>query len=305
MILSGLRDVGFVCAIGSRVALDMALELTRFDDVDAFEERAEDFLLESEAEHNLILGICGQIREGRYSDPYLSVVTDDERIVAAAVRTPPHNVLLSHLEDIHALEVIARDAHERFGASVPGVLGAKDDARHFAGFWTTLTMQRATPSMQQRIYQATHVEMPDGVAGELRPATPDDRALLIEWHRAFNEEALGATTHDGVEANVDFRLDPSTSSGLFMWWHADRPVAMVGYGRPTPSGMAVAPVYTPPELRGRGYASACTAEVTQHLLDGGRRFVFLYTDLSNPTSNSIYQKIGYRPVCDVDQYRFE
>jgi predicted GNAT family acetyltransferase len=80
---------------------------------------------------------------------------------------------------------------------------------------------------------------------------------------------------------------------------------MVGYSGPTPNGIRIAPVYTPPELRGGGYASACTAETTRRLLKDGRRFCFLYTDLANPTSNSIYQRIGYRPVCDVDQYRFD
>jgi uncharacterized protein len=280
------------------------LRLTRFDSGDAFADRAFPFLLDREPEHNLIVGICGQLREGRYSDPYLAVVEDNDRVVAVAVRTPPHNVLLSHIDDVRALETIARDVHDCFGDGVPGVQGGSDDARRFAGIWTTLTMKRAVTDMQQRIYQATRVALPKGVPGEVRPATGDDRGLLIDWHTAFNEEALGRTPHDGVEANVDWRLAPATSSGVFIWWDGD-PVAMVGFGRPTPNGIAVAPVFTPPDLRGRGYASACTAEVTKRLLDGGKRFVFLYTDLSNPTSNSIYQKIGYRPVCDVDQYRFE
>jgi hypothetical protein len=284
---------------------DSGLELTRFGSIDAFEQRASAFLLAREAEHNLILGICGQIREGRYTDPYLAVVEGTGGVVAAAIRTTPHNVLLSHIDDVRALEAIARDVHDVFAGAVPGVLGARDDAHAFVEIWTALAMKRASIHMRQRIYQATDVSPPSGVDGEAREPTTDDRGVLIEWHRAFNEEALGFTTHEGVEANVDWRLDPSTSSGLLMWWDGDEPVSMVGFGAPTPNGMRVAPVYTPPDLRGRGYASACTAEVTQRLLDGGRRFVFLYTDLANPTSNSIYQKVGYRPVCDVDQYRFE
>ena len=106
-----------------------------------------------------------------------------------------------------------------------------------------------------------------------------------------------------AEEVVDARLDGS-SGGLVLWWHDGVPVSMAGFGGPTPNGNRVGPVYTPPELRGRGYATACVAELTARLLNE-KRFVFLYTDLANPTSNSIYQKIGYRPVCDVDQYRFE
>jgi len=81
-------------------------------------------------------------------------------------------------------------------------------------------------------------------------------------------------------------------------------VSIAGYGGPTPNGIRIGPVYTPPDLRGRGYASALTARLTQTLLDGGRRFCFLFTDLANPTSNSVYQRIGYRPVTDVDLWRF-
>ena len=87
-------------------------------------------------------------------------------------------------------------------------------------------------------------------------------------------------------------------------WADGEPVAMAGTSGQTPNGARVGPVYTPPALRGRGYASACTAALSQLLLDEGRRFCFLYTDLSNPTSNKIYQAIGYRPVCNADMYTF-
>jgi predicted GNAT family acetyltransferase len=79
---------------------------------------------------------------------------------------------------------------------------------------------------------------------------------------------------------------------------------MGGYGGSTPNGARIGPIYTPPELRRRGYASALTADLTQMLLYRGSRFCFLFTDLANPTSNSIYQQIGYRPVADVDQWSF-
>lgn len=73
---------------------------------------------------------------------------------------------------------------------------------------------------------------------------------------------------------------------------------------PTPNGIRIGPVYTPPEHRGRGYASAVTAAASQTELGMGRRFIFLFTDLSNPTSNKIYQQIGFEPVIDVDQLQF-
>jgi len=92
--------------------------------------------------------------------------------------------------------------------------------------------------------------------------------------------------------------------GGIVVWEEGEPVSLAGFGGPTPNGIRIGPVYTPPGLRRRGYASALTAALTQQLLDGGRRFCFLFTDLANETSNSIYQRIGYRPVSDVDQWSF-
>lgn len=106
---------------------------------------------------------------------------------------------------------------------------------------------------------------------------------------------------------VDRRLAGAGDERLVLWWTDEptpRPVSMAATSGPTPNGIRVNAVYTPPAERNRGYASACVAALTERMLDGGRRFCFLYTDLSNPTSNSIYQRVGYRPVADVDQYRF-
>ena len=93
-------------------------------------------------------------------------------------------------------------------------------------------------------------------------------------------------------------------SGRLFFWKDPEPVSMAGSAGPTPSGIRISAVYTPPGLRGRGYASAAVAALSQKMLDGGRRFCFLFTDLANPTSNSIYQKIGYQPVCDFEERDF-
>src|SRR5262249_2708804 len=135
--------------------------------------------------------------------------------------------------------------------------------------------------------------------------TAADRDLLIKWLIDFEEEALGLRVHDRTEKQVDNRLtgDPQLM-GWRIWCDEGKPVSLVGYGGRTENGIRVGPVYTPPELRGHGYASACVAATSQELLDKGRKFCFLFTDLSNPTSNHIYQSIGYEPVSDVDEYRF-
>jgi len=88
-------------------------------------------------------------------------------------------------------------------------------------------------------------------------------------------------------------------------WRDSQPVSMAAWAGQTPRGVRVNMVYTPPELRRRGYASAAVSALTKKLLDAGRKFVFLFTDLSNPTSNSIYRKMGYEAVCDINEVDFE
>jgi predicted GNAT family acetyltransferase len=128
--------------------------------------------------------------------------------------------------------------------------------------------------------------------------------LLLEWVIAFHDEALpeAAPRHD-LEAMVG-RWIGNEGRTAYLWEVDGRVVSLVAAGSQTPSGSRIGPVYTPPGERGNGYASALTAAASQHQLDSGRRFCFLFTDLANPTSNRIYQAIGYEPVADVDQYRF-
>ena len=281
------------------------LRLSRFADPAAFLARSRAFLVAREAEHNLLLGIGGDLVEapGRYREaPYLATIERGEAVVAVALMTPPYNLLLSMTEEPGALDLIARDVREVRGA-LPGVAGPSPVSRGFAERWRDLTGDTVRAGMKQRVYRLDTVIPVANVPGRLRVATEADRDLLVEWMGAFSEEALGDADRQRDERAVDLRL--TTRGGGFCLWEDGAPVAMVGYGGPTPNGIRIAPVYTPPSLRGRGYASAAVAAMSQRLLDEGRRYCFLFTDLANRTSNRIYQAIGYRAVVDVDEYRFE
>ncbi|OLE96488.1 MAG: hypothetical protein AUG75_19875 [Cyanobacteria bacterium 13_1_20CM_4_61_6] len=123
--------------------------------------------------------------------------------------------------------------------------------------------------------------------------------------RAFQHEAVPHDApHMDLETILERRL-ASRAAGLVFWEVDSQPVSLCGHGGRTPHGIRIGPVYTPPEHRGHGYASALTAHVTQQQLDGGRDYCFLYTDLANPTSNSIYTKIGYAHVCEARDYAFD
>ncbi len=278
------------------------LRVTRHADIDEFEDHALAFLAEREAEHNLFLGICSQIRAGRYKDPYLVTVEDGDRVVAAAFRTPPFPLGLSQIDASDAIELIAGHAHRMYG-TLPGSHGPKTDIGIFAEFWSQLSGQKSHIAMEQRIYEAKEAHLPQNVSGSFRAAHESDRGTLIAFYDGFVADT-GTQTNPPADAWVDAHLMQDQSTGVWIW-EDDGVVSMAAYSGPTPNGIRIGGVYTPPQLRGRGYASACVAALTKMLLDAGRRFCFLYTDLSNPTSNSIYQRIGYRPISDVDQYRFD
>jgi predicted GNAT family acetyltransferase len=277
------------------------VQLERHDDATSFLERAGDFLLAREAQHNLILGLSARLRtEPRLygEDPYFAVALDGDHVVGVTMRTPPHNLILSEIDDDAALSLIAADAQEAFG-SLPGVVGPKAPVAKFAQIWP----ERAEIGIQQRVYRASEAILPEGVSGSMRDYEDGDHDLVIDWMEAFVGEALPeGTPPEDAEHWLERKL-ASEDGGVVLWVDGE-PVSFAGYGGLTPNGIRVGPVYTPPELRRRGYASALTAEVTRMLLEGGRKFCFLFTDLANPTSNSIYQRIGYRPVSDADQWRF-
>jgi predicted GNAT family acetyltransferase len=281
------------------------LHVERPSDADSFLERAGPFLLEREAEHNLLLGVAGQLRSDprRYGeDPYFAVALDGERIGAVALRTPPHNLILSLVDDERAYEPLAADAQATFGR-LPGVIGPSDAVASFVRVWEERTGATGRVAMRERTYRAVEAHPPEGVPGELRLYDQRDREVVLAWMMAFVDEAMPDAPPEDPDGWLE-RREADPNGGIVIWDDGE-PVSFGGFGGLTPNGIRIGPIYTPPELRRRGYASALTAALTQMLLDRGRRFCFLFTDLANPTSNSIYQRVGYRPVADFDQWSFD
>lgn len=283
------------------------MELHRCADRLEFEERARPFLAAREAEHNLILGLLSTLASGRhgYVPPHhFAVVERGGEVVAAAMRTPPFDLVLSMLDDPGALQPILEDAHAVYGPALTGVLGRKGESGDFASRWTERTGVPHRLLMAERIHRLTRVHAPAGVRGAARPASASDRPLLVEWMSAFHAEASERAPAALVERQVAGFLAGERWRGLRLWVDEGRAVSMAGFTGPTPRGIRISAAYTPPERRGRGYASACVAAVSQEMLDAGRAMCFLFTDLANPTSNKIYARIGYEPVVDVDHFRF-
>ena len=276
------------------------MEAVRLEDAASFLAETESLLLADEARHNLILGIAGNAREGVYEDVRTWLVREGGEAVAAALQTPPFNLILARPRSPEALDALAEAVA---GEELPGVVGSEPEVHEFAALRSRRSGVSARTSMRQGVYELERVEPSPAAQGSARVATADDRELALRWWIAFGEETRheGGPGRDHAEATLDHRLS-SPTAGILLWEAGGEPVSFAGWGGPTPNGVRIGPVYTPPELRGRGYATSLTAELSQRLLDGrlfagGRRFCFLYTDLANPTSNAIYERIGYRRVC--------
>ena len=285
------------------------MKLIRYDDVHAFYRQVEPFLLAHEAENNLIIGLCRELVSGssRYPlPPYMAVVMQGEQVAAVAFRTPPHNLILAHPAAPQAIDLIVNDA-AGVDQALTGVNGPAEYSEAFARRWQQHTGKDYSLEMKQRIYKLETVKPTNGVSGGMRPATWDDYALLKAWVIAFHIEAVGTSSQDIDDEQINKTIEmvlESEEKGHFLWVNENTVVSLAGIAGVSINGVRVGPVYTPPEHRRRGYAGALVAALSQHMLDRGCKFCFLYTDVANPTANHVYQNIGYNPVCDITLYRF-
>jgi uncharacterized protein len=276
------------------------MQLRQFDIVPEFWQTVQAYLLRHEAENNLLLGVLDTILHNpeRYPDPsYLVVVEKNSDIVAVAIRTPPHKLLLAKAEDISALKLIAQDFYKQ-QIVLPGFMGLIPEAENFGREWQNLTSQGFQVTVAMRIHQLTAVQLKKSVLGSLRLATESDRSLLRPWILAFRAE-IEASINEDVEKVIDSGLKLQE---IYLWENAQGLPVAIAAGRAASAVARIGLVYTPPTYRKQGYATATVAAVSQILLDRGYHSCFLLTDLANLTSNHIYREIGYQAVCDWQEY---
>ena len=235
---------------------------------------------------------------GRYVDPrWWAGRTNgaEGEVVAAFMHTAPHRVHVGWATPDQARQLartLAREQHE-----APGVGGARDAATAFASEWVAARGARPVTRMELGVYDLPGaVALPFAVSGRPRPAHPDDLDLVNGWLRAFQDEVEGGrpTPPDRPPPN----LAPSIRDGRVVLWEDDgRAVSMAYASSPNGGVVRVSGVWTPPEHRRHGYASAVVVELSRLQAEAGHRCM-LYTDLANPTSNAIYRAIGYQRIGD-------
>ena len=284
------------------------MKYTEYEDANAFLARTQEILEDSEAVNGLMLGLALRLRNTPLmygSQPLFATIGEGHEIALIVLMTPPHKlqILSPHGAREEAFEILTTELRER-GWPVPAVIAEREIAESFADKWTRIAGQKSRLGTQQRIYELREVKHPDYPPGAFRQAASDDLGLAKQWAKSFQDACFGSAQPEAVP-ELAKRVEAKVKSGGLFFWVVSEPVSMAARTRPTPNGEAIGFVYTPPQHRRNGYATAVVARLSQLILDDGKRCCTLYTDLSNPTSNSIYRKIGYSPVADVVDIHFE
>ena len=265
------------------------------DDPHAVLRRAGAFLASRPVRHNLILTLL----HARVSDPEPGrywIVEDGSEVAGVAFQSPLHfPVVLSPMPGAAISALVAAIAEQE--VLLPEVTGEAATTARFAGEWTERGGFGATPSSAQRLYELTGLHPMPLAPGRLRAAVEEDADVVVKWFRAFEEE----TGERYLSADdVKRRL----ASGRLWFWEDVHPVSLAGNALLVEGVARIGPVFTPVDLRRRGYGSSCVAALSQRFLHQGLRCT-LFADLANPVSNAIYRRMGYRAVAEILRYRFD
>jgi GNAT superfamily N-acetyltransferase len=234
-----------------------------------------------------------------------AVVRDGSGAVSGvAMRTAPfapYPLFVLPMPEGAAL-ALARALHAR-GEEVRGVNGALPAARVVADAIARLDGGAASVHEHTRLFELGDLVEPAAVPGRLRPAAELEAPLALRWFDSFEADAAEQAGRADKGAGgylSEHEMRARIAAGRIWFWEDEtgEPVHLTGFNPPSFGVARVGPVYTPPSHRGRGIASAAVAEVSRRLLADGAR-VCLFTDQANPTSNKIYQAIGFAPVADM------
>ena len=279
-----------------------------YNKADEFLNKVEPFLLKNEALNNLPLGVSYRLANGggaHYKgEPFLGYKqSGDGEIQYALMRTPPHPWILAVGRDLSDQEVEDFWTYiDENHLSFPGLIGSRKSVERIAERWKEQTGLPYTVQMEQKVFRLDEVEDIPMAEGELQVAQPEHHELATKWLKMFDKEAGATASGEEPEDTIQRMID---NQSLRLWVVDGEPVSMANASRPTQNGITVGAVYTPNEHKRKGYATSIVAKLSQTLLNEGYSFCSLYTDLSNPISNKIYQRIGYKPIGDSIVIQFQ
>jgi predicted GNAT family acetyltransferase len=271
-----------------------------YPDIEVYADQVLPFLEREEAANNLMIGLILHLQQKteEMATASLYAVKKGEEVVLAAMRTSPNMPFLVYGEPAY-LEKSAQKLCEALGAldfSTERILGPTSYVEPFVEIWKKYFTLEAVLVMALKVFRLDRLKTVRMSEGSFRVAEEKDVPLLTHWGIAFDKETFSRDTSQ--EKGLKMVREKVEKQDLFVWEVDDEVVSMAAKARPTRHGIAVNYVYTPAEHRKKGYATSCVAKLSQHLLDSGYEFCCLFTDAANPTSNKIYQEMGYEWVTD-------
>jgi predicted GNAT family acetyltransferase len=278
------------------------LRVERSHDATAFAARVRPFLQREAAVYNLELGLL-RLLEGdaeEAADTFFAMVLDGEEVVGVAFQFTGRKCIVTKMPEQGALELA--DMLEQSERNMPGVNGPPSVAHAFAARYAAscgLSCEDGTP---QGIYSLEQLIPPRPTRGSFIVARPEHVSIAAEFELGFQRDVHLIDPLGDVVENAKRRIQ---AGKLYFWVdEANQPVSVVLRARESAETATITFVYTPPEHRGKGYASNCVASLCHLLLGEGKRYCTLYADLSNPTSTGIYQAIGFRQVGEAAEVLF-
>lgn len=281
------------------------MKFQRYENAKKFARIATPFLEKNEDKFSLFLGVLQAINDGKYEEPYMATIEEEGDLLALFQMTPPHPANIIFVNENRMEECIDLSINELIRQAIPinSIISVKEWAYAFAQKWQEKTGQSFSVLMDQGLYRLDQIdESLEKSPGSWRYATNDDASLIEKWYSQF-EEDTGLLNTAPVEINkrVKAMLDAKEA---FLWENEGQIVSMMKKARPTANGVTVSLVFTPKEERKKGYARTMVAAGSKELLKEFQ-FCVLYTDMLNPTSNKIYQEIGYKKLRDSVHLGFE
>jgi predicted GNAT family acetyltransferase len=279
------------------------MELRCYENVSDFLADTQDLLEQNEASNSLFLANCFRLKNeslDTQSTVYLRSIYNQQELLLVAMKMPGYAINLCASNGIsrEAIELLTADLLRK-GVAVEKVLSPAATADQFAQVWCRAIHCEIVDTMSMGIYRLEIVK-PVGSSGHLRLANENDLETISEWVYEMNVEINEPVTRGQAHLTADGLVKKQQ---VYVW-DDNGIVSMASKARPTVTGISISRVYTPERHRNKGYASSCVAALSQLLLDAGYTFCTLFTDLANSTSNGIYMKIGYEPVCEFKKISF-
>ena len=274
---------------------ECGFRIEQIDELPAMQAIALPFLVRDEANHTIVLNALALAARTAGAALQLLVLREGGAVVAVAARNPGM-VFLACERAAHA-RLLAQAVRD--DASLQGVVGETVAARAFA----EVIGRPFRLHIPLRLHALEGAPEAGAAEGSMRPAVAADQAQLTDWQRAFEAEVRLVRTPLDTAELVARRI---AQGQAYVWCDARGAVVChVGATQIPPSGARIAPVYTPPDCRGRGYAQALVARVCTALTAQGAQRIFLFTDAENPTSNAVYARVGFRVVAEHAHFEFD